>query len=234
MVGAHIISKLSGMSYQAFASSRLFAPLNMSSTTFSPSEAAKSGRLTQTWTRGVRRVPFWFPDNVAELFAGAGGIISSAEDMVRSQVSCTHRAYGTEQQLQTKWLATLLNKGVYPVTNDTIIPLAVFEEMTTARAIVGGVSAGPVSIVGYGMGWFRMSYKGHDVVWHFGAIPGFSLLVAFLPEDNLGVVLLANMDEKQNDNMEVLYRVIDEALSLPGNTEDECVGCFLAICVPCF
>ena len=118
------------------------------------------------------------------------------------------------------------------MTNETVIPSALLEEMTTARAIVSGVSAGPVSIMGYGMGWFRMSYKGHDVVWHFGAIPGFSLLVAFLPEDNLGVVLLANMDEKQNDNMEVLYRVINEALSLQENTENECVGCFLALFVP--
>ncbi|KAI1786346.1 beta-lactamase/transpeptidase-like protein [Ganoderma leucocontextum] len=196
MVGAHIVSELSGVTYQSFVSSRILAPLNMSSTTFSPSEAAKTGRLTQTWTRGVRRIPFWFSNEVADLFAGAGGIISSAEDM-------------------TNWLAVLLNEGVDPLTNATIIPPSVFGEMTTARAVVSGVAAGPLSIMGYGMGWFRVSYRGHDAVWHFGAIPGFSTLVAFLPEDNLGAVLLANMDEKQDDNMRILFRVIDEALDLP-------------------
>ncbi|KAM5537978.1 hypothetical protein V8D89_008454 [Ganoderma adspersum] len=196
MVGAHIVSQFSGMSYQTFVSSRILAPLNMSSTTLSPSKAAQTGRLTQTWTRGVRRIPFWFSDEVADLFSGAGGIISSAEDM-------------------TKWLAVLLNEGVVPMTNTTIIPVSVFQEMITARAIVSGVAAGPLSIMGYGMGWFRVSYRGHDVVWHFGAIPGFSTLVAFLPKDNLGVVLLANMDEKQDDNMSILFRVIDEALGLP-------------------
>ena len=101
------------------------------------------------------------------------------------------------------------------MTNLTIIPVSVFQEMITARAIVSGVAGGPLSIMGYGMGWFRVSYRGHDVVWHFGAIPGFSTLVAFLPEDNLGVVLLANMDEKQDDNMSILFRVIDEALGVP-------------------
>lgn len=54
-----------------------------------------------------------------------------------------------------------------------------------------------------------------QAVWHFGAIPGFSLLAAFLPADNLGVVILANMDEKQDATTSILYRVIDEALDLP-------------------
>ncbi|RDX43399.1 beta-lactamase/transpeptidase-like protein [Lentinus brumalis] len=200
MIGAHIVAKLTNAPYRSFVESRILNPLNMSSTTFTPSAAAKTGRLTQTWTRGSRRVPFWFPDAVAELFAGAGGIISSAEDM-------------------TKWLAVLLNEGTDPTTNATIIPPAAFTEMTTARSIVSGVAVGDISIMGYGMGWFRMSYRGHDVVWHFGAIPGFSLLVAFLPADNLGAVLLANMDEKQDDNMRMLYRVIDEALGLSHDEE---------------
>lgn len=52
-------------------------------------------------------------------------------------------------------------------------------------------------------------------MWHFGAIPGFSLLAAFLPADNLGVVILANMDEQQDATTSILYRVIDEALDLP-------------------
>ena len=88
MVGAHVVSKFSGMSYQSFVSSRILAPLNMSSTTFSPSKAAQGGWLTQTWTRDARRIPFWFSDEVADLFAGAGGIISNAEDMVSRRQFC--------------------------------------------------------------------------------------------------------------------------------------------------
>lgn len=56
------------------------------------------------------------------------------------------------------------------------------------------------------------------MAWHSGAIPGFSLLAAFLPQDNLGVVLLANMDEKYDETMDILYRVIDEALGLPASS----------------
>ncbi|KAI9067465.1 beta-lactamase/transpeptidase-like protein [Trametes sanguinea] len=185
----------------SFVVSGIFEPLNMSSSSYTPSNASRSGRLTQTWTpHGVRRIPYWLPDKVNDLFAGPGGVISSAEDM-------------------TKWLATLLNQGVDPRTNKTIVPASTFANMTTARAIQNGLSSPDTSITGYGMGWFRMTHKGRDVVWHSGAIPGFSLLVAFLPEDNLGVVLLANMDDKADDVMSVLYRVIDEALDLPENIE---------------
>ncbi len=50
-----------------------------------------------------------------------------------------------------------------PRTNTTIVPASVLANMTTSRAIESGVPAMDISIVGYGMGWFRQSYKGHDV-----------------------------------------------------------------------
>ena len=87
MAGARIIEKYTNTPYGSFVTSRIMKPLNMSSTTYSPSEAAKTGRLTQTWTRGVRRIPFWFSDEVDDLFAGPGGAISNVEDMVWP-VSC--------------------------------------------------------------------------------------------------------------------------------------------------
>ena len=57
-------------------------PLNMSSTTFLPSEAVASGEMAQSWTKQGRRIPQWFTDGMTELNAGPGGIISSAKDMV--------------------------------------------------------------------------------------------------------------------------------------------------------
>ncbi|KAH9855877.1 beta-lactamase/transpeptidase-like protein [Lenzites betulinus] len=207
IAGARIVEKYANMSIGDFVTSRIFKPLHMTSSTYSPSEAAWTGRVTQTWTRGVRRIPYWFPDEVNNLFAGPGGAVSSAEDII-------------------KWVATLLNGGIDPKTNATIVPASVLANMTAYRAIENTavsyrdvVSSLDVSAMGYGMGWFRMMYKECDVVWHFGAIPGFSLLVAFLPTDNLGAVILANMDEKQNDTMSILFHVIDKALNLPPSNE---------------
>ena len=49
------------------------------------------------------------------------------------------------------------------MTNKTIIPSSVYAETTTAHTIVSGGGTADLSIMGYGMGWFRMSYRGHDV-----------------------------------------------------------------------
>lgn len=82
MLGAHIISTYANMSYPAFVSTRIFDPINMTSTTYSPNRAAQSGNLTQSWSRDGRRIPFWFREDAIELNAGPGGVISNVEDLV--------------------------------------------------------------------------------------------------------------------------------------------------------
>lgn len=84
---AHLISVYSGMRYVDFVKERIFTPLGMSSTTFSPTEAARDGDgLTQVWSYNKRRIPIWFTDSTIDLISGAGGIISNAVDMVRLSV----------------------------------------------------------------------------------------------------------------------------------------------------
>ena len=82
MTGAYIVTKYTNDSYTTFASNRIFKPLNMTSTTFSPNKAFASGKLTQMWTGFGRRIPFWFTEENVELNAGAGGVISSVADLV--------------------------------------------------------------------------------------------------------------------------------------------------------
>jgi CubicO group peptidase (beta-lactamase class C family) len=82
MISAHIISHYAG-SYTSFVKDRIFNPLNMTSTTFYPSEAVQSGEMTQAWTKNGRRIPQWFTDDVVELMCGPGGVISNGDDIVR-------------------------------------------------------------------------------------------------------------------------------------------------------
>jgi len=66
--------------------------------------------------------------------------------------------------LQAKWVKALLNFGIDTATNATIIPRSVFDEITTAHAIIEGMPAVPSqSISGYGMGWGQLSLEGRDV-----------------------------------------------------------------------
>ncbi|PIL26205.1 hypothetical protein GSI_11960 [Ganoderma sinense ZZ0214-1] len=204
VLGAYLISHYAAMPYADFVAQRIFKPIGMSDTTFSPTIANNSGLLTHTWTPFGRRIPFWFDESVAHLKAGAGGIISSAEDVVR-------------------WLSVLLNEGQDPTTNKTVIPKSVFDAVTTSQVIVAGkpISTYGSSIVGYGMGWLRTSVGTADILLHTGGIPGFSTLVVFSPNSNLGVVILSNADNKASWNFQLLGRILYEVLGvLPAATSD--------------
>jgi len=82
MIVARIIAKYTAGSYASFVQDRIFTPLRMTSSTFSINKAASSGRLTQTWASIGRRIPLSFAEDSVDLLAGAGGVISTAEDMV--------------------------------------------------------------------------------------------------------------------------------------------------------
>ncbi|KAH9925622.1 beta-lactamase/transpeptidase-like protein [Epithele typhae] len=198
MLGAHLVAQYSGMSYADFLSTRIFGRLHMNDTTIWLSVAQRSGKLAHSWNKDGRRIPFWFNDGSVIFGAGAGGVISSAEDMV-------------------KWLAVWLNKGVDPVSNQMLFPESVYEATTTARWVAKGQPSAPLgaSILGYGMGWERWSYGSVDVVEHGGGIPGFSLLTAFSPDNNIGVTVLCNADEKALAARMILKRTFDDVLGLP-------------------
>lgn len=61
----------------------------------------------------------------------------------------------------------------------------------------------------YGLGWSIYSYRGHRVVSHGGALGS---LVAFLPHDDIGFVILTNLSTQLGTVL--LYRALDLLLGL--------------------
>jgi hypothetical protein len=57
----------------------------------------------------------------------------------------------------------ILNGGIDPETNVTIIPPPQFEIITSAHSIVSPNASAQTSTLVYGLGWIRVSYLGHDV-----------------------------------------------------------------------
>ena len=64
----------------------------------------------------------------------------------------------------------ILNGGVDPVTNVTIIPPAELEIITDAHSIVIPGADAQSSTYVYGLGWGRGSYLGHDVSERCGSV----------------------------------------------------------------
>ncbi|KAI0063207.1 beta-lactamase/transpeptidase-like protein [Artomyces pyxidatus] len=197
MVGAHIIATYAG-SFTKFVDDRIFKPLNMTYSTYLPEVAHASEKTTQTWTPFGRRIPWWFTENWrVELSAGPGGVVSSAEDM-------------------DKWVRMLLNKGVDPRTNKTILPRSAFDTIVSAHSVVSGKPSGSPgsSIVGYGLGWARTTLVGHDIIQHGGDVPGSSASVLAALSDGVGVVVLANADKKHEAARAITAALIRKVLAL--------------------
>ncbi|KAI5123304.1 hypothetical protein M0805_009325 [Coniferiporia weirii] len=202
VTATYILTTYSGVPFSEFLRERIFVPLGMNASTISPASAAADGKLSQSWASSGRRIPFWLPEESMPTIGGAGAIISSIRDM-------------------TKWLAVLLNEGVDPLSNKTIIPKSTFEASTTASVIMSGTGSGRQSIAGYGMGWLRTSYLGHETVMHTGGIPGFLSLVQFLPHAKLGVVSLTNSDGGNVVNNLLSQRIVNDVLGLGSKDHDE-------------
>lgn len=54
---------------------------------------------------------------------------------------------------------------------------------------------------GYGLGWKIKTYQGITVVEHAGSYPGVSGLVAMVPEQQFGIIILANRDQVRLENI---------------------------------
>ena len=86
IVGAYIVSTLTGMRFTDFVNYRIFKPLGMSSSTYSIDEALQTGRFTETWTSFGRLIPPWIEEEYVDLVAGTAGIVSNVEDLARHAI----------------------------------------------------------------------------------------------------------------------------------------------------
>lgn len=167
--------QVSGRKWNVFLRNELFEPLGMKSTAADSSgvrdrenvaapHASDSGK--------VQRVQPYCPDVIAP----AGAIHSNILDMAR-------------------WLSMHLEGG--RSDGRQILSNSRIEEMHTApRRAVAKAPAEPqvprAPISNYGLGWFFNDHAGRRVIEHSGVQTGFVSWVAMMPEERLGLVVLAN------------------------------------------
>ncbi|KAK7054310.1 hypothetical protein VNI00_003503 [Paramarasmius palmivorus] len=195
-----------------YVKQHIFEALGMNSTTYSFDIADASGNLADgvcrenlTLTSGLpgtgrpRSLPYWFKDGGEDgnFMAGAGGVISTANDMAI-------------------WLQTLLLWGKHPQTGEVIIPESVLRTVASGVTVVDPRNKRAVlSPVVYSGGQQIGTYRGHGYIEHGGDVGGAHSRVARLPFDNIGVAVLTNDDDLGPIFNDIIkYRLIDEALGL--------------------
>lgn len=199
LAAGRILEEATGRRWDAFLEDRIFAPLGMERTNASMDSLAGRVNVATPHVRLEDRtvpVPYRNLDDVAP----AGSINSSAADLAR-------------------WLRFLLADG--RVAGEALIDPATLKETRRPQTVV---PMNPIwsafhpttSRTAYGMGWFISDFHGRTLLDHGGGIDGMSALLALVPEEELGVAIVTNLQTSLPPVwvFGLLYAALDEILDV--------------------
>lgn len=199
-----VIEQASGMPYEKFLRTRIFAPLDMDRTRFNsdrlePGDDVATGYAKADFSQ-LQPAPRMTWSNVA----GAGGIYSSVNDMAKwVRVQLDGGVISGEGAQAKRLFAEARQRSMWSML--TPIPVS--------KPPVPELAAAVPNFAGYGEGWSLSDYRGRKLVWHTGGWPGMVSRVTLVPEQKLGVIVLTNQEVGAAFNA-VTLRALDMQLGI--------------------
>lgn len=177
IAAGEILPAVTGKTWDAFVQERIFDPLGMKTSTTTVRDLSRFAEVASPhiFVDGKMEPVKWRNiDNAGP----AGSINSNVMDMAQ-------------------WLRFQLGKGAYEGKSllskerltETHSPYSIIPDTYVYRPLYA-----EAHLVNYGYGWFLSDYRGRKLVEHGGAIDGMRTAVSMIPEENLGVVVLTNMN----------------------------------------
>lgn len=200
LAAGQIAAGISGKSWDDLIAEQIFGPLGMKESSTTIRALSKSKDVATPHAEiddKVQKVAWRLIDNIAP----AGSINSNVVDMAQ-------------------WVRLQLGKGKYG--DKQLISERSVREMQTPQMVIrleGQMTLlyPKAHFLNYGMGWFLSDYRGRKLVEHGGAIDGMRAEVAMIPEENVGLVILTNMNGTMLPHL-LAYRIFDAYLG--AETED--------------
>jgi CubicO group peptidase (beta-lactamase class C family) len=186
-----------GTSWDALIHDRIFVPLGMTGSNTSVRSLAAQENVATPHMLGhdtVLTLPYRNVDNVAP----AGAINSNVADM-------------------THWLRFQLADGVYD--GKRLVAKEPFRENHLPQTIIGGAwnpdaKEPQLSLsIAYGFGWAVGDYRRHTYWQHTGGIDGMLSMMALLPEQHFGIIILTN-SQSANVTAPLAQWIADRALGI--------------------
>ncbi|UYP47287.1 D-aminopeptidase [Candidatus Lokiarchaeum ossiferum] len=174
-VAAKIVEEFSDMKFSAFLKEKILNPLGMEDTTLSDNEAFETQRMAKPYKNDPKGIHLM--NYHTESTPGAGGIKTTPKDLA-------------------KWLMFQYNQG--KIGDKSLIAPKIFSQLHKPTTIIEEEDRDLFpkknwrKMESYGLGWFISMYRGFEVITHTGGIDGFNSQVTFLPDNNIGIVVLAN------------------------------------------
>lgn len=197
LTAGQVVAKVTKAPWDDFIRARIFQPLGMTSSNTSITALAGNSDVATPHAEvsdTVRAIAYRKIDNIGP----AGSINSNAVDMAQ-------------------WVRLQLGDGKF--NGKQLISKRLVDEMHMAQTVIRtesgmGTMNPSAHLMAYGLGWFLSDYEGKYVVQHGGNIDGMTALVAMLPEEKFGIVILSNMNGSQMPTT-VMLRAFDMQLKRP-------------------
>lgn len=189
LTAGYLAGEVTGSSWEELMRERIFEPLGMDETVISrfegfddvavgynldraDEEESETGAEAEEVDFVMEPVPY----RVIEAMGPAGSVNSNVEDMAH-------------------WVRFQLGDGTFGgerVLAETTLHETHTPQMIASLPLAGLIDPRTSPYILYGLGWFIQPYRGEHLIHHGGNIDGFSAMVAFLPDHDLGVVALSN------------------------------------------
>ncbi len=195
LTAGQIIPKVTNQTWEDYIAKTIVQPLQMTNTYTSSNGIQNRVQhiatpYTTSFTNTLQQVPYDEWDNLGP----AASIVSNVTDM-------------------SHWLQLQLDSGKYQ--GKQILPWPVLQKTRDVNIITSSRKSSvlPIHFRGYGLGVFVADYNGKQIYWHTGGAAGMVSNVCFVPEINLGIVILTNNDN-QNFFELLRYQILDAYLGV--------------------
>ena len=193
IAAGEVVAAASGMPWEKFVQTRIFDPIGMRST-YPRAALVPSGANAAIphWRFGRDTIVAIRRDQ-SQSIGPAGDVWSNVSDM-------------------SKWMKFLLDSGI--VNGKRLLNRETFAELFTPQVMVPPDEFYPTMALThphwmtYGLGWFQHDYQGRMLSFHTGSLSGFVAIIGLVPDEKLGVYVLANRDHVEVRHA-LMYKAID-------------------------
>ena len=205
MAASYALEHLTGKSLSQILHDTLWDPLGMTDTYAGYGEAAAAVKEKDSFLAkcySSTKIGVDEDESLGQLheehymdfpeFAGAGYVISTADDYAR-------------------WMRCMLDRS-HPLS------AGIVENLLKPRAVVLDAMPGdgPVDgFINYCLGWFTASYRGHQIFWNPGLLVGGGASVMLVPELKWGVTFFSNGTNSTAKMKSLSYLLLDQLIGTP-------------------
>lgn len=203
LVAGQLIPAVTGVTWDDFVRTRIFAPLHMdhSFTNTRALESAADVAIPHSKLGGTLEP---LPQENVDNNAPAGSIVSCAADLAQWMIVQLGRGRAGDVRLFGEARAREL------WSPQTVLPIP-----PLPTGVSPALAAIQPNFYLYGLGWFLRDYRGRKMVYHTGVLAGYVSRTTLIPDLNLGIVVLTNA-EQEGAHAAITQAILDPYFGRPG------------------